>query len=130
MELLEIEATDESPQIRFDPNKGLLEINGKSLPEHIQEFYKPLEESVVKYVKNPLPVTNIMFNLLYLNSSSTKKILEIVTHFEEVAKKGLIVNFLWFYREDDEDMLEEGEGFAKLTDLPLQLVVYKNNDQN
>jgi hypothetical protein len=128
MELLEIEATDESPQIRFDPYKGLLEINGKSLPEHIQEFYKPLDDAVRKYVQNPLPVTNIMFNLVYLNSSSTKKILEIVTHFEEVAKRGLVVNFLWFYKENDEDMLEEGEGFARLTSLSMQLVMYKDKN--
>jgi hypothetical protein len=127
MELLEIAATDESPQIRFDPYKGLLEINGKSLPENIKEFYQPLEEAVIAYVNNPLPVTNIMFNLIYLNSASTKKILEIVTQFEHIQKKGFSVNFYWYYRENDDDMLEEGEGFSRLTDLPMQLVVYKGN---
>lgn len=127
MKLLEIAATDESPQIRFDPFKGLLEINGKSLPENIKEFYQPLDDAVTKYVQNPLPVTNIMFNLVYLNSASTKKILEIVTLFEQLPPKGFIVNFYWYYKQDDDEMLEEGEGFAKLTDLPMQLVVYKGD---
>lgn len=125
MEILEIEATDESPQIRFDPNKGLLEINGKSLPEDIKGFYQPLEDAVKKYVFTPSPVTNIMFNLVYLNSASTKKILEIITNFEEIAKNGFVVNFYWYYQENDEDMMDEGEGFARLTDLKLNLVEYK-----
>ncbi len=128
MDILEITATDESPQIRFDPSKGLLEINGKSLPEHIKEFYQPLEDAVKEYVEKPQQVTNIMFKLIYLNSASTKKILEIVTLFEGIAKKGFLVNLYWYFEEDDEDMLEEGEGFARLTDIPVQLVKFNNEN--
>ena len=125
MELLEITATDESPEIRFDLNKGLLEINGKSLPEDVKAFYQPLERAVNTYISNPLPVTNIMFKLSYINSASTKKILEILSHFENFAKKGFKVNLFWYYKENDEDMKEEGEEFSRLTDLTLNMVVYK-----
>jgi len=128
MEILEITATDESPEIRFDPSKGLLEINGKSLPEHIKEFYQPLDDAVRKYVERPQQITNIMFKLMYLNSASTKKILEIVTLFENLVKKGYIVNLYWYYEQNDEDMLEEGEGFARLTEIPVQLVQFSNEE--
>lgn len=128
MDILEITATDESPQIRFNPGKGLLEISGKSLPEHIKEFYQPLEDAVRKYVEQPQQVTNIMFKLIYLNSASTKKILEIVTLFENIAKKGFLVNLYWYYEENDDDMLEEGEGFARLTEIPVQLIEFNNEN--
>ena len=29
----------------------------------------------------------------------------------------------WFYSEDDEDMLEEGQEFARLTSIPVNLEI-------
>jgi hypothetical protein len=123
MNRLLILATDESPQILFDPGRGMLDISGKSLPEDINEFYDPLEQAVLKYVKSPQPVTTINFDLMYLNSSSTKRILSIITYFEEIHNKGFKVLFNWYYNEFDEDMRDEGEEFGRLTDLPVNIIV-------
>jgi hypothetical protein len=123
MSRLLILATDESPQILFDPGRGMLDISGKSLPEDINEFYDPLEQAVLKYAKSPQPVTTINFDLMYLNSSSTKRVLSIITHFEEIHKKGFKVLFNWYYNEFDEDMRDEGEEFGRLTDLPVNIIV-------
>lgn len=122
MSNLLILATDESPQILFDPSRGILDISGKSLPEDINMFYTPLEEAVIEYVKNPLPNTTINFDLLYLNSSSTKRILEIITHLEPIHKQGFVVTINWFFGQYDDDMREEGEGFAVLTELPVNII--------
>jgi hypothetical protein len=122
MSNLLILATDESPQILFDPSRGILDISGKSLPEDINMFYAPLEDAVIEYVKNPLPNTTINFDLLYLNSSSTKRILEIITHLEPIQKQGFTVTLNWFYGQFDDDMREEGEGFAVLTELPVNII--------
>jgi hypothetical protein len=122
MSRLLILATDESPQIIFDPSRGMLDISGKSLPENINEFYDPLEQAVVKYTQSPQPITAINFDLMYLNSSSTKRILTIIKYFEDLHAKGFKVVFNWYHSEFDEDMKDEGEAFARLTELPLNII--------
>lgn len=127
MSKLLILATDESPQIHFDPSRGIMDISGKSLPEDIDQFYKPLEELVKHYVSKPQKVTTVNFDMQYLNSASTKKVLEIVTHLEALSKNGLEVKINWYFDEYDEDMKEEGDEFARLTDIPLTLIPKKED---
>lgn len=115
-------ATDESPQIHFDPTRGMLDISGKSLPENIEEFYEPLEESVRAYIVHPQQTTTINFDMIYLNSSSTKKVLEIITLFENIFRKGNKVALNWYHEAFDEDMKEEGEEFARLTEIPVTII--------
>lgn len=122
MKKLILMATDESPQIHFDPTRGILDIVGKSLPEDIEEFYNPLLELTKQYVQSPQLDTTINFDMTYLNSSSTKKVLQIVTLFEPIHEEGNKVQINWYYDEYDEDMRDEGEEFARLTHLPLTLI--------
>lgn len=122
MDKLLIMATDESPQVLFDPGRGILDLAGKSLPEDINEFYTPLEDAVKNYMKMPQNETIINFDLVYLNSSSTKRILEIITYFESIHKKGYKVTLNWYYNQYDEDMMEEGEEFARLTEVPVNII--------
>jgi hypothetical protein len=121
MEILFTEANEDSPSILFDGDKGFLEIKGRSLPEDANVCYRQLHQMVKEYVKTPQPHTCISFRMEYLNSSSTKKILEIITLFEPLPKIGHSVEIKWFYNADDEDMLEEGEEFIRMTDLPISL---------
>lgn len=122
MEKLFIEASEDSPEILFDGNLGLLEIKGKSLPEDAIVCYSLLNKLVQEYVKKPKQNTAVNFRLLYLNSSSAKKILEIITLLENLPSQGFQVEIKWFYHAEDEDMLEEGEGFTRMTNLPISLV--------
>lgn len=122
MKKLILMATDESPQVHFDPTRGILDIVGKSLPEDIEEFYAPLLEIAAQYVKYPQQDTIINFDMTYLNSSSTKKVLEIVTLFESIYEAGHNVIINWYYDEYDEDMRDEGEEFGRLTHVPVTLI--------
>jgi len=119
MEKLLIEEREDSPSILFDKTIGFIEIKGKSLPEDAIVFYSSLEEAVKQYVNNPKQKTTLNFKLEYLNSSSAKKILEIITLLEPLPQKGFLVDINWYYKDEDEDMLEEGQEFARMTDLPV-----------
>lgn len=121
MEKLLIEASEDSPSILFDGEKGLIEIVGKSLPEDAVVYYTPLEKLVREYVQSPLKSTTVSFRFEYLNSSSTKKILEILTLLESLPPQGYQVAVNWFYKAEDEDMLEEGEEFRRMTSLHIAL---------
>jgi len=116
-----IEASEDSPAINFDGENGLIEISGKSLPEDAIVYYAHLEKLVMEYVQSPQKNTTVNFNLEYLNSSSAKKILEIITLLESLPAKGYKVVINWFYKSEDYDMLEEGEEFRRMTDLTVTL---------
>lgn len=103
-----LEATSNTPAIRFNVSGRLL-IEGRSLPENVLIFYSPL----IEWVKNlKAEITRIDVNLEYFNSSSAKKLLEILRSLDaNKAIKELIVN--WHYESDDEDTFENGKVYEE-----------------
>jgi len=122
MEALHIEGRIDSPQITANGDNGYFEIKGKSLPEDAVEFYRPLERYIVEYVKAPQPLTKIDLRLEYLNSSSSKKLLDLIGHIEKIAKEGHLVELNWYHRDEDQDMIDEGIEFAHMTSLKVNFI--------
>lgn len=124
MEKLKIESTEDSPQIILDRESNILEISGRSLPEDVNTFYEPMMSWIEEYAKDPLDVTVFSFKLTYFNTASSKIILDILTHFEEMIEEGHKVMVRWHYLEEDEDMLEAGEEYSEMVDVPFEMVSY------
>ena len=124
MEKLKIESTEDSPQIILDRESNILEISGRSLPEDVNTFYEPMMSWIEEYAKDPLDVTVFNFKLTYFNTASSKIILDILTHFEEMIEEGHEVMVRWHYPEEDEDMLEAGEEYSEMVDVPFEMVSY------
>ncbi|MCB8964406.1 MAG: DUF1987 domain-containing protein [Bacteroidales bacterium] len=122
MEQLHIEGRIDAPHINADGDKGHFEIIGKSLPEDAVEFYRPLERYIIEYAKAPQELTVIDLKLEYLNSSSSKKLLDIIGHIEKIAAEGYQVEVNWYQRDDDQDMIDEGIEFAHMTSLKINFV--------
>ncbi len=109
MKNINLEPTTSTPEVRFSAD-GRLMIEGRSLPENVIKFYNPLVEWVGKLKTE---VVKIDLNLEYLNSASSRKILEILKVLDINSNiKVLIVN--WHYESDDEDALESGQIFEGL----------------
>ena len=124
MEKLKIESTEDSPQIILDRESNILEISGRSLPEDVNTFYEPMMSWIEEYAKDPIDVTVFSFKLTYFNTASSKIILDILTHFEEMIEEGHEVMVRWHYPEEDEDMLEAGEEYSEMVDVPFEMVSY------
>ena len=77
-----------------------------------------------EYAKDPLDITIFNFKLTYFNTASSKIILDILTHFEEMIEEGHEVMVRWHYPEEDEDMLEAGEEYSEMVDVPFEMVSY------
>jgi hypothetical protein len=122
METISIEGTPKTPTITFDINKGFLEIKGRSIPENSIEFYKPLVDWLEKYASKPQTSTNVNIQLEYFNTSSSKCILDVFKKLEAINKSGSQVVINWFYEEDDEDMLEAGEDYQAIINVPFKMV--------
>lgn len=124
MEALKIEATVDTPGIILDPINNLFEISGKSYPEDTKEFYHNVLHWMDLYAAAPNQKTNFIFKLKYFNSSSYKPIFDILSKLEIIKNKKCDVNVEWYYKTGDSDMLEAGEEFADLFDLPFTYLTF------
>lgn len=121
MEQLIIEGTPKTPTIKFDPSSGELLVKGRSIPENSIEFYKPLVDSLEAYSSNSKPTTNVVIALEYFNTSSSKCILDVFKKLEAINQNSeVIIN--WHYEEDDEDMLEAGEDYQAIINVPFKMI--------
>jgi hypothetical protein len=119
MESLKFEASIDTPSILMDPEKGIIEISGKSYPEDTLEFYTPVLKWMDEYFLDPKPLSTLIFKLEYFNSSSYKPILDLILKFEELKNNGHQVCIEWHYKNNDTDMKETGVEFAEIVSIPF-----------
>jgi hypothetical protein len=124
METLKIQGTEDSPQVILDRTENIMELSGRSLPEDVNTFYEPVLSWIEEYAKEPLDNTVFNFKLTYFNTASSKVILDILTHFEEMIEEGHQVLVRWHYPDEDEDMQEAGEEYSDMVDVPFEMVSY------
>ena len=84
MKELVIEKTGKTPFLNFDPKSGILKIIGRSIPENPEEFFSKLFEWVNDYFKSPQEETLVNVQLEYINSGSSKFILEFFQLFQVI----------------------------------------------
>lgn len=117
-----IEGTQKTPAIEFDPQKGVLEIKGRSIPENSIEFYKPIVDWLEEYSGAAASKTLVNVHLEYFNTSSSKCILDVFKKLESIHKSNNDVQINWYYEEDDEDMLEAGEDYESIIRVPFKMI--------
>ena len=122
MENLVIEGSPKTPTIKFNPEEGKLLIQGRSIPENSIDFYKPIVDILEEYAGNVKPATRVDIVLEYFNTSSYKCILDVFKKLEKINEAGGGVAINWHYEEDDEDMLEAGEDYQAIINIPFKMV--------
>ncbi|MGP8214786.1 MAG: DUF1987 domain-containing protein [Bacteroidia bacterium] len=115
------ESTLKTPFIKFDPTAGKLEIKGRSISENSLEFFSNLIDNLNKYAVSPTAPTQVDIQLEYINTASSRCILEIFRCLENIHKKNGNVNINWHYEEDDENMCEVGEGYKAIINVPFNI---------
>ena len=124
MEKLHIDVTKYTPEIDLDPEKGIIEIKGKSYPENTFEFYKPVMDWLKGYFENPKKPTVVNLEIIYFNSSSSKWFFDLFDFLEEQANKGNKVIVNWIYDEENDVAEEAGEDFKEdFEEMEINLVV-------
>jgi hypothetical protein len=118
---MKIEATNKTPYVEYNESNGTLLISGKSIPENTIKFYQTIVEWLQAFIQeNETKKLELIFKLEYFNTSSAKKILEVMKLVQQLYDKGnKQVSIQWQYEEGDVDMLEAGEDFMKLLHIPI-----------
>ncbi|MCQ2251868.1 MAG: DUF1987 domain-containing protein [Bacteroidales bacterium] len=124
MSVIKIQGTDDTPTVTLDKENNIFEITGRSLPEDVVVFYKPILEWLDEYKNDPLEKTVFNFKLEYFNTASSKLLLDVLLKLEDIANDDHDVLVKWHYPDDDEDMEEAGEEYSDIVDVPFEQVPY------
>jgi hypothetical protein len=116
-----ISLTKSTPEVILDPN-GTIKLTGRLIPENAEDFFNPVEEWIIEYFKNPSEITSFEISLDYINSAGTKYLLYLIHKIAHIHlnNKKLIIN--WYYREEDEDMLEKWTFFSSNLNVPFNFI--------
>jgi hypothetical protein len=130
MKKLEIAARDQTPFVILDKENSIFEIRGYSYPDEALEFYTEIIDWFKEYIKNPNAETNLILDLIYVNSTSIKFINEILKKLDEliVAEKNAAAE--WYFMADDEDMQQLGSVLKDFHKVPVTISVKKVNREN
>jgi len=124
MDSIRIEATERTPEIDFNFEKGTFSIKNESYPENVTEFYGPVIEPHKTWLYNQ-EGADIVFNfeLIYFNSSSAKVLMDLFDMLDEAADDNKVtVN--WIYDAEDDNMEELGEDFGEdLEEASFNMVI-------
>lgn len=117
-----IEGKQKTPTIKFEADKKLISISGKSIPENHSSFYAPFLSWLDDYIKDPLDYTEVKIQLEYFNTSSSKVILNIFRKLEDIIRNGKKIDIKWYYEEDDYDMKDCGDDYQSMIIIPFEMI--------
>ena len=119
--------SEDTPKITLDKEANVFEICGKSFPENAVEFYSPVIKWIKEYIQAPNPQTIFTINLDYFNSSSSKKIFEILMELENITTAGGNILIKWYYDENDDVMFTRSKDIQAVLNIPMEFI--KKNKQ-
>lgn len=127
MEPFDLGATDRTPSVILLPAQGLFALAGCSIPENADRFYTPLHTLLDDYGAAPAATTTVRVALSYFNSSSSKYLLDLFRHLEDLHAAGTTrVTLEWHFNRGDLDMQEAGQDYRSLLEFPVRLVENKD----
>lgn len=124
MDVLRIAPTKNTPEIILNP-EGIIKIRGRSIHENVTDFFAPVEDWISDYILAPAEVTYVDLNLEYFNSASAKVLIHLLQKITYVSLKHKKFIFNWYYEDGDEDILERGEYFSSILDVPFNFIKIK-----
>jgi hypothetical protein len=122
MQNLIIKATPKSFEVNCQ--SGFIEIKGCSIVNDPKVFFKPVQNWINAYLKNPPESTVIDLKIEYIDSASTKNILEILQLLEKIKINNKSVLLNWYYDDNDPEILEIGEILSGRSKIPFKFIQY------
>lgn len=116
---IHLQGTAKTPEVICTLAPFVLSLAGRSIPENSIEFYRPMMEWVDEHGASNEGQLEIKIRLEYFNTSSSKCLMDLLKRVEKVVSRAEVH---WYYEEEDEDMLEAGEDYNAIIDLPFRLI--------
>jgi hypothetical protein len=122
MEKLIIEKTESTPEVKFIPETGLFEIEGKIIPEDAGKFFAPIFSWLDNFFPDKQQPIIMRFSLFYYNTSSSKRVFDIMRRLDAKYLEGCNITINWEYEDGDEDNMQDGQDFKSMLKIPFNIV--------
>lgn len=123
IEKLYLEATATTPRIVLDKEGNKFLISGRSLPEDTETVYAPVMDWLAAYKQEPNPTTELVVTLDYYNSSSLRKIADIMLTLKDMSQRsGNEVCVKWYYQEGDDSSMQNAEDLKFACNIPFEII--------
>lgn len=119
--MLHIPATKSTHEIFYSEENQTLSLIGESYPENTFAFFAP----VFDWLHENLPIMkrfHLHVNISYMNSSSTKCILDILDLLAKSHEAGSDVSVSWYYDRENERALDIAEEFEEDAEVPFEII--------
>lgn len=116
---LTIPATAATPGIEARWAKGLLRMAGDAYPENAYQLFQPLLAWVERYLAEAQQPLQLELQLLYLNTSSIKAMMDIFDQLEAAHLGGRAVAVTWLYDARNERVAELAAEFREDCSFPF-----------
>jgi hypothetical protein len=123
-----IAPTENTPKVILDP-EGVIMIKGRSMINNAAEFYKQIEEWIDLYIDNPADLTTVDICLEYFNGVNSINFNSLLKKITKVKLKDKLFVINWYYEEDDEDILAQGENISSVLDIPVNLIMLSESGE-
>ena len=124
MDNIFLNKTFNSPEVEFISATGELNMEGRSIPEDPGEFFEKLIDWMNDYFLNPVDETVMNIKLEYINSGSSKYMLELLRIMKVNYNKGKKVLVKWYFEEGDESIEELGQHYEQTMQIPFEIIEY------
>jgi len=129
MKPISINATFNTPAVKFNPQEGHFLLEGRSIPEDPGVFYEPILNWLDNYFDNPAPLTRIKIKLEYVNSGSSKYLLEFFRVIGRKHQEGHQCKITWYYEEEDEAIQDLGEHYKSTVKVPFEFKIVEEEEE-
>ncbi len=119
---LNIPQSNSSPAIRASWADGVVTMKGDSYPENSFELFQPLIDWVDSYLKTAGRALHSELELLYLNTSSIRALMDVLDMLEGAHVGGGRVSARWSYDSANERVGDLAEEFKEDCTFPFEIV--------
>lgn len=120
-----VEKTQGTLGVNFNAANGVCQLTGSSYPENSIKFFKPLIDWIKQFGEQGKGGITLEFRITYLNTSSTKCILDIFKLLEDFHKEKGNIKINWYYLKNEDDLRETGEELTEHINLPVDFIAYE-----
>ncbi|WP_299231039.1 biofilm regulation phosphoprotein SiaC [uncultured Halomonas sp.] len=110
-----------TPAIQSDWQEGRLCMQGDSYPENSYELFGPVIGWVEAYLAQESRPLELCLELVYLNTSSVKVMMDIFDLLEEAYQEGRRVEVVWHYDARNDRIAELAEEFKEDCSYPFAI---------
>ena len=121
MDNLVIEQSPSSPAISADWNTGVIRMKGDSYPENSFDLFQPLIDWVETYLAKAGRPLQLELELVYLNTSSIRSMMDIFDQMKAAHQKGQAVSARWTYEAANERVGQLADEFREDCTFPFSI---------